>query len=329
MLISIIIPVYNAGNFLERCLKSVFLQKGDNYELVIVDDCSTDNSLAVIDSCLCKYNIHHIDTKIIKKERNSGVAHTRTIGMKAAQGQYLIHVDADDYVASNYIEELEKAVCSGVHDIIVFNYKELHSSNSTFSKKVHVAVDHIDYTCQSIIGKIHNSLCNKLIKKELIDKYNLYPLSGISIFEDKSVCFRAFYHANKIKHIDCALYFYDRTTEGSVTKQGGVKQVKSALQLMNFIDVFFDKNKANVSTEIKDAIQVNKIHIYGLTLFYGTAQQLASVEILPQFSLKDIFVRSGRTIPFHYKLIVFFHQKRLRILESFTKFLFLKFKTVI
>ncbi|ASM35567.1 family 2 glycosyl transferase [Campylobacter sputorum subsp. bubulus] len=99
-LVSVIMPSYGSEKFIEEAIKSVLFQTYDNYELIIIDDCSPDNSNKIIEEYIKKYN----KIKFIKLEKNSGSAIARNKGIKAAKGRYIAFLDADDLWLSNKLE---------------------------------------------------------------------------------------------------------------------------------------------------------------------------------------------------------------------------------
>ena len=103
--ISIIIPVYNVEKYLERCLNSIRNQSYDNLEVIMIDDCSTDNSYEICQKYEEKYNF-----KLLKNNDNKGLSYTRNRGIKESTGDYIGFIDSDDYVDSNYYESLLKNI---------------------------------------------------------------------------------------------------------------------------------------------------------------------------------------------------------------------------
>ena len=97
MFLSIIVPAYNVERYIDKCVDSLEEQNIDDYEIIIINDCSTDNTINVIKR-RAKCNI-----RIINKEINTGLSDTRNIGIESANGEYIMFVDSDDYIETNII----------------------------------------------------------------------------------------------------------------------------------------------------------------------------------------------------------------------------------
>ena len=96
--VSVIVPVYNAGRYIERCLRSLFEQTLDSIEYIFVDDCSPDDSMDILKRVLDEYPERKDDVKILTHQVNTGQSGARRDGMRIASGEYMIHCDADDWV---------------------------------------------------------------------------------------------------------------------------------------------------------------------------------------------------------------------------------------
>jgi glycosyltransferase involved in cell wall biosynthesis len=123
--VSIVITNYNYGHFISRCIRSCLAQKSANVEVIVVDDSSTDESLEII-------SVFKDDIKILKTPENSGVAAAANLGIKNARGQFVVRVDADDYVSGDmsyfmktYLETNHDAFCVSCDYVIVDNYENI------------------------------------------------------------------------------------------------------------------------------------------------------------------------------------------------------------
>ena len=106
--VSVIIPVYNVEKYIEKCARSLFEQTLDDIEYIFIDDCSPDNSMLVLSKVLKSYPKREAQVRIIRNPENKGVAYSRTIGMKAATGEYMIHCDPDDWVDKELYQNMYK-----------------------------------------------------------------------------------------------------------------------------------------------------------------------------------------------------------------------------
>lgn len=201
-MISIILPVYNSEKTLEKCILSILGQSYTQYELIIVNDGSTDTSKTIIE----KYSEY--DGRIVAIDKtNGGVSSARNIGIERAKGEYICFVDSDDYVATTYVEELYNCIVSNETDLalcLISRSKEMESD----------CVSRFDMNelIQSIIDNDEHNAgpYNKLFRKELIG--NLRFAEDIYLGEDTLFCVE---YAKKCKsaiRVNRVLYFYDVST---------------------------------------------------------------------------------------------------------------------
>ena len=104
--VSILVAVYNVEKYLRRCLDSLISQTYQNIEIILVDDCSTDNSLSICYEYAKKYK----RVTVVKKQENTGLSDVRNIGIEHSTGDYIMFIDSDDYVCENFVEEMVKAI---------------------------------------------------------------------------------------------------------------------------------------------------------------------------------------------------------------------------
>ena len=193
--ISIVIAVYNISSYIERCLDSVIKQKGDDIEIIIVDDGSTDNSLDI-----CKeYQKKDKRIKIFHQE-NKGLCSVRNIGLKESTGEYIWHIDGDDYIEDNSIDIIRKYLDK--YDIICFNYYKF------FDEKLHKIkmkdIKCYDNICDKYILS-YPAVWNKVIKREVLEK-ELFPEANT--YNDIYVIPALVKQTRRIIFIDDYLYYY-------------------------------------------------------------------------------------------------------------------------
>lgn len=171
--ISIIIPVYNREKEIEKCLESVINQKNiEEIEVIIINDGSTDNSENIILNYI--QNHQKIDIKYIQKE-NEGIAKTRNLGIKKANGKYIMFVDSDDYIDKNLIEKLDKYINEDI-DLIKFKLQRVDKKGNILEKVDGPVFDKI--SGEEGFNKLYytdlllDSPCVYIIKKEIFEKNN-------------------------------------------------------------------------------------------------------------------------------------------------------------
>lgn len=211
--VSYIVPVYNKEMYIEQCVTSIEKNGIDSYEIIIIDDGSTDNSLSLINEL--KKNNDRINCI---KQNNKGVSAARNLGIKKAKGKYVQFVDSDDLLNSNYLIEIMKIIENSEVDIIFFDYLNFYSYDeiieeldSIFSFKELEPLD-IELLFNKYI--LHN-IGTKIYRREVIQ--NLFFNEKISLYEDISFCLNAIMQSSKMIYVDRKIYFYRRNVLNSLS----------------------------------------------------------------------------------------------------------------
>lgn len=313
MLISIIIPVYSAIDYIERCIQSLICQSLENVEVILIDDNSPDESTTIVKRLINNSNYKN-SFKFLKNDSNLGAAATRNIGIKTAQGDYIIFIDSDDYVSENYIQELKQLIYRSNADIIVFDYAEIRPYGTINISHKEISEQITNNPIEALFTNyLHNSLCNKLFKRNLFIEHSILLPDKLNIFEDKAICFKLFYYSKHTIYHPVTLYYYDRTHEGSITSMNPKGFIPAAIYTNNIIDDFF--HNIEISNSLKDAILLNKLHVAGFILLYGDKIEIeTNIPLFDKFPLKLFFKKAN--IPFHYKASVFLTQYHLSLLTG-------------
>ena len=223
MLISVIIPVYNAEKYINKCIESILSQIYSEFEVILVDDGSTDSSPQICD----KYGKEDDRIKVIHK-KNEGVSIARSTGVSIAKGDYLAFVDSDDWVEPDYFEKLLNIIRTTDVDMICFGHKKV-VNNAT--SDCPFPLDESIYDRNAIENQIFpwliedetgryfpNQLWNKVIKADI---YKENQVSGVKIImgEDAACVKSCIYHCKSIYVSSLLLYNY-RINPMSVTVSG-------------------------------------------------------------------------------------------------------------
>ncbi|WP_422802918.1 glycosyltransferase family 2 protein [Streptococcus sp. FT1-106] len=228
VLVSIIIPCYNAQNYLEECLDSIIDQSFKNFEVIAINDGSSDKTLEI----LKKYSIKDERVKFFDQD-NSGVSYTRNRGINLASGNYIMFVDADDFIGKHYLKEMVEYLLKNQYDFVTSG---MTFCNSDGRKKREVSYSKASQELifkeiiTSIINNIYFSVCYKtLIKKKLLVDNSVFFETNIRFGEDLKFTVSLFETASKIGFLSNSEYFY-RLNEGSATSS---TSVESALKYMD------------------------------------------------------------------------------------------------
>lgn len=238
--VSVIIPVYGAERYIERCARSLFEQTLDDIEYIFVDDCTPDKSMEVLEKTLVDYSRRFCQVRIIRMPKNGKQAAARTAGMKAATGEYIIHCDPDDWLDLHYYEELYSIAVKHKADIVQGPFMFHEHGNVTF----HPAPSFIGLGKEALRqSKYDWHLVCLLIRKSIIDDNNIYPYEGIDCGEDVNVAMRAYYFSDKVQtYSGSSYYHYNHDNPTSITNQSFCHNLEKYLKRnVELLDGFFGK----------------------------------------------------------------------------------------
>lgn len=230
--ISIIIPIYSAEKYIERCARSLFEQTLDSLEYIFIDDCSPDNSIPILKNVLKEYPHRIKQTRIVTMPTNSGQAAVRRHGIQLALGDYIIHCDSDDWVELNMYEDMYNIAIDNDCDIVICDF---FKSTSIYDN--HHLTQQVSENRDKLIGELinettHSSLCNKLVSKNLYRNNIIYP--QYNMLEDLALTLQLVYYANKIKYINKPYYHYF-TNHESIThnNESNEKKIERGMHAIN------------------------------------------------------------------------------------------------
>lgn len=242
-LVSILVPVYGVEKYMERCARSLFEQTYDNLEYIFVDDCSPDNSIAVLKRVMEDYPERKEQVRIIRHERNRGLAAARNTALDAAQGSFLSHVDSDDYLDRDAIRLLvNKQVETGA-DIVTGNYYvvEPNGIKKAFEPEYKSKEEMLLKAISSHSGTY--VVWRRLINIRLYRDNHIRPKEGVNNGEDYQQTAELVYYSNKVAKISEHIYYYNRTNEHSYVTESfnhpNKNLWKQALESANIIERFF------------------------------------------------------------------------------------------
>lgn len=256
-LISVVVPVYNAEKYLDKCIQSIINQKYSNLEIILVDDGSKDNSLE-----LCKkYAENDKRIKVIHKE-NGGVSTARNSGIEAVSGDFIAFIDSDDYIDENMYFNMIQKVSEYDCDVVMCDCykvnsdkKEVftHDIRSGFYNKKHLYKEYFDKSLMldSINYPATISNCVMLIRADIIKDNKLEYKEGIKFSEDLLFGSRVMYYANSFYYLKGECYYNYINNPTSTTNTYYEKKWDNFISLYKEIKAFFeDKEDFDFSKQI-------------------------------------------------------------------------------
>lgn len=265
--ISVIIPCYNSYKYMERCLISLQNQTFKDFEVIFIDDCSTDNTYYDLEKYLSKTDLKWT---LIRNERNGGPGVSRNNGIEAAKGQFISFMDSDDWYEDDFLEEMYNKSEVDSLEIVMCDYFRRYSNGN--KKEMHPTGDfNIKMTKADFLARSFDSLCCMLIKKELFEgvkmpsQFNAEDVAIIPVIISKS---------NSIGFISKALYNYFYREGSLSTSIDKSKKVEEA------IITAYDYIRHNISDDFKEEIEFIGIKniLYGAVVC-GLQNQRSKKEI--------------------------------------------------
>ena len=211
--VSIIIPVYNLENRIEKTLNSILSQSFHDYEIIVVDDCSSDGSAEIVKMFFMRNpTICHI---LLEHDQNKGVSAARNNGIKLASGEYIIFWDGDDLANINFVSDLYMKATSddGIYDIVMSGHTEKNENNGR-KKTYPIPMQLTDgktpqqIACLRIVGKIKTHMCSSIFRKTFIEKCDLRFHEGCIAGEDIEFIIKSLVRSNSTGLLEKNDYIY-------------------------------------------------------------------------------------------------------------------------
>lgn len=211
--ISVIVPVYNTEKYLQRCIDSILAQTFTDFEILLIDDGSTDGSGKICDEYAGKDSRVRVFHKI-----NGGVASAREAGILNAKGKYSIHVDSDDWIEEDMLEEMSDHIKRQDLDILIADFYRDDLNGLTYVSQRMDSCDASEILKNIFRGRLFGSLWHKLVRHSLYRKYDIHFTAGIDYCEDVLVLARLLRHHIKADFLPKAYYHYNLLNDNSITR---------------------------------------------------------------------------------------------------------------
>lgn len=234
-MISVIVPVYNAEKYLDRCIQSILGQTYKDLELLLIDDGSTDSSGIICD----KYAQQDTRIRVFHKE-NGGASTARNLGLDEAKGEWVAFVDSDDWIEAEMYEEMLAAAQYHSVDAVYCDMVMEESEGLRLLQYNNQYSDHLLMReCLAPITVVYLSMCNKLISRRVIEKRHIRAVVGANMWEDVELAVRVRYYMQTSYVINKGYYHYDVSNASSTTHDRLMSRIEGQVQRVQQIEQFF------------------------------------------------------------------------------------------
>lgn len=254
--VSVIVPIYNVEKYLKECVDSILKQSYKNIEVLLIDDCGTDNSGEIAKN----YEKQDKRCIYIRREKNGGLSAARNTGIKNATGEYLSFIDSDDWVDKDFIRNMLEGIVNDDAEIAICDYWMVDDRKKNKGNSL-VQIDN-NSSQKEKIAYIRNHAWTKMFRKDFWDKCGLMFPEDIKRGEDMGITIPLLTFAKKISIINEPLYYY-RQRNNSLSNQKENERID-----LSFYDKTFQNMIKNANNGYKEEIEYHAIMemIYGKTM---------------------------------------------------------------
>lgn len=300
--VSVVVPVYSVESFIEKCAQSLFEQTLKDVEFIFVDDCSPDNSMAVLKAVIQRYQdrISRMNwtVRTARMPVNSGLPAVRKQGMELASGEFIINCDSDDWVDPDMLETMYNAAVENRAELVTCEIDWSNGCQFSF----HRCKDKMDLINATLTGCVIESVCTKLIKRSILTRDGfVFPVDNVN--EDCVLSVQVAYYCNSFVQLPNKFYHY-LMREGSISHVvSPEKVINNFYQFIRNISIIEDfLSRVGLYNDVKEALAVKKVKCRNYIIPIVADKE--GKALWTSTYKKDIgIVLFNRMIPFRTKII--------------------------
>ena len=263
--VSVIVPIYGVEAYIERCAVSLFEQTLDDIEYIFVNDCTPDNSMAILAEVLSRYPQRREQVRIINQPKNLGAAKAREDGIKAARGEYIIHCDSDDWVDTNMYQLLYEKAKADNSDMVICDW---YVTDGVNHKRIDQKLNLDAELLSQFSAPIRAGLWNKLVAGKIYSSLDFFPTAHM--MEDVAYTVQFVLKCRKISYLKRPLYYY-YNNEHSICKSSDEsscnKRCEQACENIDAILKYLNKCKLDKKYSKEIVVLKNSARVYLWSLF--------------------------------------------------------------
>ena len=298
-MISIIVPVYNAEQYLHRCIDSILTQSYTDFELLLVNDGSKDASGAICD----EYATQDTRVRVFHKE-NGGVSSARNIGLDNAQGEYITFCDADDYVGEDWLAAYSEAIANNV-DLAIQGYYAIDGDNTVEKLLQPHSGKSIEAKRQLVVDlfaqEVYYYLWVKLFRRDLLEAHHIRFDKQSVLGEDTQFISKYLEYAVSFKCIDSLGYYYILPSQKKIY---GANVNYTSWPILSSMNVIFDDNIPKIIYQkyyglfknytVMQLVEGHSLSSYHISLYDHMVKALDKTHSLKDRLLNFLIIQSNR-----------------------------------
>ena len=283
MKVSVIVAVYAAEKYLSRCLDGLLKQTLEDFEILLIDDGSKDHSGIICDN----YSKQDSRIKCFHKE-NGGVSSARQKGLDEACGEFIIHVDPDDWVEPTMLEEMYNFAVTNNADIVICDFYTEYAKKTKYESQKPSNLDNKSVLLD-LLKRIHGSCWNKLVRKSLFEKYDIKFPNNMIVWEDLYVNCMLCLNPVNISYLPKAYYHYNQKDNiNSLMKSISRSKFESMLFFINYF------SKIELLNSLENALVEKKTIIKRNAFLYLSPTKKEFVKLYPE--IDDYLFQSSNQV---------------------------------
>lgn len=295
--VSAIVPVFGVEAFARRCATSLMEQTLEDIEYIFVDDCSPDDSVAIIRSVVDRYPARKPHCRIVAHAENKGLPAARNTGMALATGKYIFHCDSDDYLEPEMLRLLLDAAETNDADMAWCDYFLAFSSGQRVMRQ-HGCATAREALARTLGGPLKYNVWNKLVKRSIYDRHGIKFPSGHSMGEDMTMI-KLLALSQRVAYVGEPLYHYSRANSESMTQGYSDSHLRSLRRNASRICEWLADNASDL--DMATEIEWFKLNVKLPFLFDDTDRSYALWR--EWFRESNGYIMSNRHLPLRTRLL--------------------------
>lgn len=232
MKVSVIIPIYNVAAYIARCVRSLLGQTLDDVEFIFVDDCSSDDSIFILEAVIKEFPKRAETIKLIRHSQNMGLPAARNSGLEMAEGEYIFHCDSDDYLEPDALESMYREAKAQDADIVWTDWYLSFQKNERYMKQPDYPSP-LEALKGMLSGSMKYNVWNKLVRRSIYTENGIRFPEGHNMGEDMTMM-QLFACARTVRYLPKAYYHYVRLNAHSYTQTSDSNAQKRHLEDLRY-----------------------------------------------------------------------------------------------